>query len=376
MLFIRPEELKKGMRLARPVYNNKGVLLYDINTKLTRQGLEGIRNFGLLGVYVLEPAEPVPVLSQEDIEFERFQAMSVFKLREEIAEMISGNGIKDVQKLAEDIIRKFGKEYGKINFLKGIRSPEDYAYKHSLNTAILCAIIAVNMHMTYMEQVNIVTAALIHEVGMAMIPENIIKKGSNITEEESYIISKCEIEGNELIQHDYNIPSITRIIVAQHFKEITGKKTENAKFLDGTKVLMVADVFDTLTAMNINGEPYSDIVAVKYLLSEPEKYDSRAVRALLKGINILNPGVCIELNNGEKGLVIKENEKDILKPVVLSFKGNRVYDLDEPEKPKGLAIHDIMKTMDERVQVDREVFNQINNPDKDVNQEENGDSKE
>lgn len=370
MLFIRPEELKRGMRLARPVYNNKGVLLYDINTKLTRQGLEGIRNFGLLGVYVLEPAEPAPVLTEDDIEFERFQAMAVYSLKEEISGMIEGEGIKDVQKLSENIIRKFGKEHGKINFLKSIRSPEDYVYKHSLNTAILCAIMAVNMHMSYMEQVNVVTAALIHEIGMAMVPENILKKSQNLTEEESYTISKCEIEGNELIQHDYNIPSITRIIVAQNFKQISGKDTEESKLLDGTKVLMVADVFDTLTAMNINGEPYSDVVAVKYLLSNPDKYDSRAVGALLKGINILNPGVCIELNNGEKGLVIKENEKNILEPVVLSFKQNKVYDLSDGDKKSDISIHDVMKTMDERVHVDREVFNEI------INHDENGDIKE
>ena len=108
MLFIRPEELKNGMRLARPVYNDKGVLLYDINTKLTRQRLDGIRNFGLLGVYVLEPAEPAPVLTAEDMEFERFQAVAVAELRKEMADMIAGNGVKSIQKLSEEIIRMYG----------------------------------------------------------------------------------------------------------------------------------------------------------------------------------------------------------------------------------------------------------------------------
>ncbi len=352
MLFIRPEELKKGMRLARPVYNGKGVLLYDINTKLTRQGLEGIKNFGLLGVYVLEPAEPAPVLSADDMEFERFQAMAVFKLKDEMADMIAGNGVTDIQKMAEDIIRKFGRENAKINFLKGIRSPEDYGYKHSLNVAILCAIISTNMHMSYMEQVNVVTAALIHEIGRIMIPEKILKKGGDLSEEDEYTINKCEIEGNELIQQDYNIPSITRIIVAQNFKFISGKGVEKQRVLDGTKVLRVADVFDTLTAMNVGMEPYSDVVAVKYLISDSDKFDEKAVGALLKGINVLNPGVCIELTNGEKGLVIKENSENIMKPIVLSFKNNKIYDLSHQEEGKKIEISDVMKTMDERIRMD------------------------
>ncbi len=371
MLFIRPEELKKGMRLARPVYNGKGVLLYDINTKLTRQGLEGIKNFGLLGVYVLEPAEPAPVLTADDMEFERFQAMAVFRLKDKMADMIAGNGIADIQKMAEDIIRKFGGNAGKINFLKGIRSPEDYGYKHSLNVAILCAIIARNMHMSYMEQVNVVTAALIHEIGRIMIPEKILKKGADITEEDEYTINKCEIEGNELIQQDYNIPSITRIIVAQNFKYISGKTVDKHRILDGTKALRVADVFDTLTAMNIGMEPYSDVVAVKYLISDSGKFDEKAVGALLKGINILNPGVCVELTNGEKGLVIKENPQNIMKPIVLMFKNNRIYDLSNQDEKNRIDISDVMKTMDERVRMDwKEIEEKFNEAQKRLRESE------
>ena len=116
------------MRLARPVYNGRGVLLYDINTKLTRQGLEGIRNFGLMGVYVLEPAEPAPVLTEDDIEFEKFQAVSVLKLKEELIAMADHKGIKNIQRMAEDIIKRYGHENRKINFLKSMRRPFDYTY--------------------------------------------------------------------------------------------------------------------------------------------------------------------------------------------------------------------------------------------------------
>ena len=60
MLFIRTDDLKPGMRLAKPIYNKLGVMLYDRDTRLTRQGIERIRNFELIGIYILEPAEPVP----------------------------------------------------------------------------------------------------------------------------------------------------------------------------------------------------------------------------------------------------------------------------------------------------------------------------
>lgn len=35
MLFIRTDDLKPGMRLAKPIYNKLGVMLYDRDTRLT-----------------------------------------------------------------------------------------------------------------------------------------------------------------------------------------------------------------------------------------------------------------------------------------------------------------------------------------------------
>ncbi len=67
MRFIKTDDLRAGMRLAKPIYNKNGVLLYERNSELTLPGISSIKNFGLIGIYILEPAEPVPPLSREDI---------------------------------------------------------------------------------------------------------------------------------------------------------------------------------------------------------------------------------------------------------------------------------------------------------------------
>ncbi len=356
MKFIRNEELKKGMRLGRPVYNKSGVLLYDINTKLTKQGVNSIKNFGLLGVYILEPTEPAQEMTEEDREFERFQTMSVLTLKEQLDMIIDHKGARRIEQLSAKIISSYGKLNHKINFLKTLRSPEDYVYKHSLNVAILSAIISAQLNMSYMEQINIVTAALLHEIGKAMIPAEILKKGAKLSEEDAYVVSKCEIDGNELIQQDFDIPSLTRIMIAQNMKEISGKNKPEAKILDGTKVLRIADVFDSMTSMGLAGEPYSDVAAVRYLINNKDKFEARMVGALLRGINILNPGVCVELTSGERGLVIRENQKDILRPIVLGFGNNRIYDLEDSNIYDTVQIYDVLKSMDTRVPIGKDAI--------------------
>lgn len=50
MQFVKTADLKPGMRLAKPIYNRMGVLLYERDTRLTIQGINSIENFGLIGI--------------------------------------------------------------------------------------------------------------------------------------------------------------------------------------------------------------------------------------------------------------------------------------------------------------------------------------
>ena len=77
MQFVKTDDLKVGMRLARPIYNKNGVLLYERDSKLTMQGIISIKNFNLIGIYILEPAEPVPPMTADDLFFERFTTTQI-----------------------------------------------------------------------------------------------------------------------------------------------------------------------------------------------------------------------------------------------------------------------------------------------------------
>ena len=122
MHFVRTEDLKTGMRLARPVYNKKSILLFDRNSLLSVQAIESIRNFGLIGVYVLEPAEPLPPMTQEDLEFERFQIKAVGAIEEEQERIRKTRKQSRTQAIADMVIRNYGHLDEKINFYQNLRS--------------------------------------------------------------------------------------------------------------------------------------------------------------------------------------------------------------------------------------------------------------
>lgn len=355
MLFIKTSKLKKGMRLARPIYNKDGVLLYERNSKLTEQGIQSIEAFGLIGLFILEPAEPVPPMTQEDILFERFQTMTVFTLREEL------NKLKDERKkgaklqvIVNNILRRYGHMDKKLNFIQNLRSKEDYMYKHSLNVAILCAMMSHMLNMRNEEQMELVMAALVHDIGILSVPKAIAAKDEP-NEAELEVISTYEAAGYELIGKVFTEEQgIKRICVQMHRAQEAFKKgeTDNKMRMSlSAKVLLVAETYDTMTAMRLNQSPESEVAAIKHLLMNPRVYEPDVVDALIHSINILSAGVSVELNNGEKAIVIRNNEENVLKPMLLGFKNNNIMDLAD-RSFSDLEVADIMKTMDNRYIID------------------------
>ncbi len=355
MQFIKTDDLKIGMRLARPIYNKKGVLLFERDSKLTMQAIQSVKNFGLLGVYILEPAEPVPPMSEEDIDFEQFQTMMVFAIEEELEKIRITSMAQKMPSLAGMIIKKYGHLDKKVNFYQNLRSKSDFIYKHSLNVAILCTMISHVMNISLQEQTNTVYAALVHDIGKLDLYNN-NRENKDIPEERLW---DAQFAAGSLIESAFlDGISVRRICfqAARVQKDFNDGKNTQVKLVTGAKILLVANRYDEITAMQLNDKNSdSEVRALKELMDKPEIYDPEVVQALTKVIHILSPGVSVVLNSDEKALILKENSRNILRPVLLSFRDNSIIDLGLTEY-SDLEIVDIMKSLDNRCIIDYEML--------------------
>ncbi len=349
MLFVKSSDLKVGMRLARPIYNKNGVLLYERNSKLTSQGISSVKNFGLLGIFILEPAEPVPPMTKDDIEFERFQTMNVFAIQEELTRVIEKGHAQKTLMIAGEIIKHYGHLDKKINLIQSLRSKEDFIYKHALNVAILCAMMTHMLNMKREDQQDAVIAGLVHDIGKLNMSESLMDK-IEWDEFDREDVMEAEIRGNLLIERAYTSQGMRRACLQAQKLQFDFKRGMHAdnKIVLPAKVLAVANTFDEMTAMQFGGEPASEVSALKLLLENPDVFDPEVVDALIRSINILAAGTSIELNTGEKGVVIRQNENDILRPMILTFHDNNIVDLSNEVLYGDLEIKDIMKTLDNR----------------------------
>lgn len=352
MRFIKIADLKNGMRIARPIYNKKGVLLYDRDSKLTEQAISSISNFGLIGLYVLEPAEPLPPMTEEDMEFERFQTVKCFEIRDEIKEIIATHRSHKIDSITASIEKTYGHLHHPINFTQNIRSKEDFVFKHSLNVAILAAMMCNKMNATVRDTNDCIMACLLHDIGKITIPDMLLVDEE--PEEIERIYENSVDTGFELIETVFSTNQNIKRICAQTHSILLSKKygrpRENMKILLGTRVLLVAETFDTLTAIDATGsrEPQSYVEALRYLMDAPDVFNKKAIEALVDSISILGPGTSVLLSNGKTALVVNPNAGNILYPLVLEFSSNEMIDLSNREMFGDLYIVDVVKKMDNR----------------------------
>lgn len=126
----------------------------------------------------------------------------------------------------------------------------------------------------------------------------------------------------------------------------------------GAKILIVANRYDELTAMDLKGKAESEVKALQEFYDHPGLYDPKVVNALIQSIHILFAGVGVELNTGEKALVLTENQQDILRPAVLCFKDNVIIDLSLRGNAD-IKIVDIIKTLDNRYVMDSDLLGMV-----------------
>ena len=365
MQFIRSAELRPGLRIAKPIYNKDGVLLYERNSRLTIPAINSIRNFDLIGIYILEPAEPVPPFTREDLEFEQAQTIYLFKLKDLFEKIHKRQPLDKLEPLVDDIIKRYGNLTHRVNFNQNLRSAHDFMYKHATSIAILTAMIGQHIDMPEEDFKSLITAALLYGFGYRFLAKNIMDKDEEFTEYDNKSKQGALEKGINYLNVSTDpisfLPKALRVaeyyILSNNPERKIEHPTEDILLL--AEILKVAVEFDMMTGMIMGHKPESEILAMNSLKERKGEFNATIVNILAQCIHIIPAGASVDLNNNEKAVVLIENQKNYMEPVILRLRDNNVYDLSEPNVNRRFQIVDLMKTMDNRIEIDVNTIKQF-----------------
>jgi putative nucleotidyltransferase with HDIG domain len=157
--------------------------------------------------------------------------------------------------------------------------PFNYStYTHSVNVCIFSLALADRIGITGKAEIHTLgTGALLHDIGKARIPAEIIDKPGSLTEAEMTIIRRHPQYGFEIIINSDIIPHDAHFPILQHHERESGKGyphgLQSQEIHKYSKIVAIADVFDAMTTKRSYRAAKDAFPALKEMYDDTGAFD-------------------------------------------------------------------------------------------------------
>lgn len=316
MRYVSLQEARPGMQLATEIFDSQGRILMGANMILTDNFICRLQEYGYAAVYIRDELT-------DDIDVESPISSQLRTAGLECIRKQDIDGCKEIaKKLVEEILDK-----GKISLdMIDLRSYDDYTYAHSMNVAVICGAIGIGYGMDERDLGQLVTAALLHDLGKLGVPEEILNKPGRLSKEEYRRMQEHPMLSYELIKDRIDLSAMVKVAVLFHHENVDGTGYPNGVIGDDqtlfTKILHVADVYDALISKRPYKEPYAPYEAAEYMMGGCGiMFEREVVEMLIRVVPLYPKGMMVELSDGRKAVVKENGEHHNLRPVLRLMDG-------------------------------------------------------
>jgi HD-GYP domain-containing protein (c-di-GMP phosphodiesterase class II) len=192
---------------------------------------------------------------------------------------------------------------------------------HSVNVAIIGGKLALGMVSGVEDVVQVIHAGLVHDIGMARLPETLLGNRGAWSDRELEALRKHPILGAEIIERCAPRNEWLKRAVLQEHERARGQGYPYGLYdrdLDPVaRILGVADVFEALSHPRSYRSPFTALEALERVVGMQEEYFSpQVVSALVNEISAFPLDSYVQISSGEIGRVVATDPSNILRPKV------------------------------------------------------------
>jgi HD-GYP domain-containing protein (c-di-GMP phosphodiesterase class II) len=224
--------------------------------------------------------------------------------------------VKRVKRAVQLIVDQVLNNETSLVGLTTIRDYDEYTFTHSVNVCIFSVALGKKLGFSRLQLYDLGMTALLHDVGKARVPLEILNKTTGLDEHEWRIMQGHPWLGAltlySMRAHD-EVPYRTVLVAHEHHMktDLTGyPKTIRPRNLGiFSRIVSVADGFDAATTRrSYQTVPIEPDQVLKEMWENPRRgYDTVLVKALINLIGIYPVGTCVILDTFEVGLVAAPN---------------------------------------------------------------------
>ncbi|MDR1929493.1 MAG: HD-GYP domain-containing protein [Treponema sp.] len=237
-----------------------------------------------------------------------------------------GSGVpveaRTLDNLSERLLQAIREERDQIiGFILGGEITGFVMAKSSVNTAILSALIAMELKFPNPKLMQLVTGALLHDVGMLRLPREIAGKSGGLSGAEIRYVQTHPLHSYKIIVRELLYPEAVGLVALQHHERLDGqgypRRSSGADITMGARIVSAADAFEAM----VSEKPYRNSMmgyqAMKNLLSDnSSRFDPAVLKAFIKIMGIYPIGSVIMLNSGAVARVVEIQGDAQLRPKI------------------------------------------------------------
>ncbi|HEU4964307.1 MAG TPA: HD-GYP domain-containing protein [Bacilli bacterium] len=330
-------------QLARPVLDEKGMILVGAGVKLSERMITRLKQLGVSSLYVEDDRTDDIVITDVISEETRRSAVNtVYNSMLKLVDSDRGARRASRPQVGRELSKVFGEiladlrtnKQGLVS-LASIFTVDGYLYHQAVNVAILATALGLAKGYGQKELTELGVGALLHDIGCTRVPQEVLRKSGSYSDPEFELMKKHTEFGFEILKEQDGISLLSAHVALQHHERMNGsgypRQLKGNEIHEYARIVAICDVYEALTSKRVYREAHLPHEALEFIMGGGDTlFDVNLVRLFAKNVAVYPVGMTVRLNTQETAVVVRLNPEYPQRPVVRLLTDESGRKLDSP----------------------------------------------
>jgi HD-GYP domain-containing protein (c-di-GMP phosphodiesterase class II) len=230
--------------------------------------------------------------------------------------------IGSARRVVEQLAAQVAGDPAQALLATAVKSYDEYTYYHMINVCILSLALGHAVGLRPDQVATLGLGAIVHDVGKIKVPLDVLQHVGSLSEEQWRLIQKHPVDGAGLILvtgRELFDPAVSIVLEHHAGYDLSGYPalSDRPRPTLPSRMVAVADCFDAVTSKRSYRQAEERRQALSILQAGAGRgFDPVVVRIFVRMLGIFPIGSLVLLDSGEIGMVVRNHERLLARPVV------------------------------------------------------------